>query len=111
MKVLSRKIFTVQEPDLKVTFNIYLVNSKQELKGLINKFTILRGLYNGNSLYVWDAGKCDHTYVSGYLSEYEPNFNYRNYIGITMGNEGPYETYIQNSKYLKLIEELKEKYF
>ena len=41
MKVLSKKIFQVEEPDLKVTFDIYLISSKSELEGLLNKFKVV----------------------------------------------------------------------
>lgn len=111
MKVLSKKIFQVEEPDLKVTFDIYLISSKSELEGLLNKFKVVRGLWNGKKLYVWDAGKCDHTYVSGYLSENEPNFKYREYIGITLDSDGPYEDFVKNKQRQRLLDFLKVKYF
>ena len=110
-EITAKKIFEVEEPDLKVQFSIYLVSGQEELKGLLNKFQVLRGLWNGENLYAWDAGSCDHTYVGGYLSENEPHFKYQQYIGITFDEDGPYKDYITNTKRQNLLRIFKQKFF
>lgn len=110
-QTLARKIFEVQEEDLRTTFNIYLISTKSELQGLINKYQQLRGLYNGKKLYVWDAGAIDHVYVLGYLEENEPGFQWKTYVGIMIDEDGPYLYRLTNPKYNKMLESLKEKYF
>ena len=111
MKILAKKIFEVEEPDLKIQFPIYLVSGREELKGLINKFKVVRGLWNGENFYAWEAGCCDHLYVSGYLSEYEPHFKYKQYIGITLDEDGPYNDYVVNTKRQNLLKQFKQKFF
>lgn len=111
MKIIAKKIFEVEEPDLKVQFPIYLISGKDELKGLINKFKVLRVLWNGEKCYAWEAGACDHTYVSGFLSTYEPHFKYNQFIGITLDEDGPYKDYVTNVKRQTLIKSFKQKYF
>lgn len=110
-EVTAKKIFTVEEPDLKVRFTIYLVSGKDELKGLINKFEVVCGLWNGENLYAWDAGSCDHTYVSGYLSGYEPTFKYNHYIGVTLDSDGLYRDYVTNELRQNLLNKFKRKFF
>lgn len=111
MKIIAKKIFEVEEPDLKVQFPIYLISGKDELKGLINKFKVVRALWNGKNCYAWEAGACDHTYVSGFLATYEPGFKFNQYIGITLDEDGPYKDYVTNAKRQTLIKSFKQKYF
>ena len=110
-QTLAKKIFEVQEEDLRTTFNIYLISTKTELQGLINKYQQLRGLYNGKKFYVWDAGAIDHAYVLGYLDENEPDFQWKNYVGVMIDEDGPYLYQLTNPKYNKILKSLIEKYF
>lgn len=111
MKILSRKIFQVEDPDFKAQFDIYSIQSKQELKELINKFQVIRALFDGKKLYAWDAAKSDHTYVSGYLATYEPAFKFKDYIGLTLNEDGLYDSFVKDKRYQEKIELFNKTYF
>ena len=52
---------------------IYKLESRNELKGLLNKFGAVRILYNGKDAYAWQADMLDHHTVkeeSGFLDDY-----------------------------------------
>lgn len=102
MKILKRleaTVFLHQD-----NISIYQIKSKQELRGLMNKYP-LRILFDGNNFYCWEALKADHQQVKEILKNY---INIDNFEGFLIEN---YHLIPSLQKRGGMIDKLLLKYF
>lgn len=57
-------------------FPVNKIQTKSELKGLINKYKVVRVLYNGDELYAWKADEADHSFVRQYIDDSESFYGF-----------------------------------
>lgn len=75
--LLNERIeYQLRVPNSSLEFPVYKIQTKNELKGLLNKWKILRVLFNGQNAYVWKADEADHSFVKQFISDGNKYFGF-----------------------------------
>ena len=81
MKVLCKILMNLKQKNGSLEIPIFEVFSKEEFKGLSNKFKRLRLLTDGEICFCWDAQEFDHFTVLNHLKSFGKNVsNFKRFI-------------------------------
>lgn len=72
----ERTEYLLKLPNSSFEFPVNKVQSKTELQGLLNKYKIVRVLYNGENTYVWKADEADHSFVRKFINDSEKYYGF-----------------------------------
>ena len=98
----ERVEYQLKVPNSSTEFAVYKIQSKNELKGLLNKYKVLRILFDGVNTYAWNAMEADHSFVKKYIPNSETYFGF-----MVEGNK-----IIQSiEKNNKLIDQFEKRYY
>lgn len=101
--LLNERIeYQLKVPNSSTEFVVYKIQSKNELKGLLNKYKVLRILFNSINTYAWDAMEADHSFVKKYI----PNND--TYFGFIIENNKIIQSIEKNNE---LIDQFEKRYY
>lgn len=98
----ERVEYQLKVPNSSTEFAVYKIQSKNELKGLLNKYKVLRILFDGVNTYAWDAMEADHSFVKKYIS------NSETYFGFMIEGNKIIQSVEKNNK---LIDQFEKRYY
>ena len=94
--LLNERIeYQLKVPNSSLEFPVYKIQTKNELRGLLNKWKTLRVLFNGQNAYVWKADEADHSFVKQFIS------NGNDYFGFMIENNEIVQSFDKNDILVK----------
>lgn len=100
--LIERVEYSLRMPNSSTEFQVYKIQTKNELKGLMNKYRVIRVLYNGITTYAWDAQAADHSFVKSFID------NSNDYCSMIINDGFLDKSLFENN--IRLYNEFKGKY-